>query len=602
MGALFFILHNLEESPLNKNTLNAFMKMQNRGRDDTSIITETTPSINHMNNNQAILTLSKRELREYKPITLTYGYHRMCINDMTYDGSQPFEDPIMHKIREYPELRNRLRRKMMCNGEIYNYNEIKEGEGFTSRDLQSTSDVEIILPLYIKYGLMGCLEKLNGDYAFILSENTNTFDLKNMNIYAVRDICGMKPLYMIRYREFDINNLFYMFTSELKGLPRAILNDPKYVIQEVPNGTYWSFNNSIILRNKMEFINYYSLDKYKNIEKCIYNNATPEVLTNVYNNIRDVLIDSVVKRYKLSMQKTGFLLGGFDSAIILAIVIKYLQKENYDFDKESIQVFTFGDIDGKDVISAKECVSFLETTYSIDIHHHIISIQNVGIVISELDDIIYSLETYDKNLIRKNIPYAFLCKYISEKTDVKVLLTGEGLDEMCGYDELFKLDDIRFQERSIEMINNNSDIIVRDKIAGNYNLEVRHPFLDKRFIELMLEIHPILKRPQKYDYSKGAIEKYIVRKAFDNSIVGSNFYVNKTLLWKGRECISRSVKCIKVELEKYFENMYSDHELYNYIQYIRRDREKLNYPKTKEEMYYMKIWERLYSSGNNDYK
>jgi asparagine synthase (glutamine-hydrolysing) len=601
MGALFFILHNLEESPLNKNVLNAFMKMQNRGRDDTSIITETTPNINQMNNNQAMLTLSKRELREYKPITLTYGYHRMCINDMTYDGSQPFEDPIMHKIREYPELRNRLRRKMMCNGEIYNYNEIKESEGFTSRDLQSTSDVEIILPLYIKYGLMGCLEKLNGDYAFILSENTNTFDLKNMNIYAVRDICGMKPLYMIRYREFNMNNLFYMFTSELKGLPREILNDRKYVIQEVPNGTYWSFNNSIILKNKTEFINYYSLDKYKNIENCIYNNATPEVLTNVYNNIRDVLIDSVVKRYTLSMQKTGFLLSGFDSAIILAIVIKYLQKENYDFDKDPIQVFTFGDIDGKDVISAKECVSFLETTYSIDIHHHIISIQNVGIVISELDDIIYSLETYDKNLIRKNIPYAFLCKYISEKTDVKVLLTGEGLDEMCGYDELFKLDDIKFQERSIEMINNNSDIIVRDKIAGNYNLEVRHPFLDKRFIELMLEIHPILKRPQKYDYSKGAIEKYIVRKAFDNSIVGSNFYVNKTLLWKARECISKSVKCIKIELEKYFENVYSDHELYNYIQYIRQDREKLNYPKTKEEMYYMKIWERLYNSGGNDY-
>lgn len=595
MGALFFVVNNYENFPIGNDFINGFMKMKNRGRDDTNIVTESTPNITQLNMNQVLLTLSKREIREYKPYTFTYGYHRMCINDLSYDGSQPFEDPIIHKMREYPELKTRVKRRLICNGEIYNYEDLKSKEEFTDRDLQSTSDVEIIMPMYIKYGLKKCLQRLNGDYSFVLTENTGTYDTKNINIFVVRDIFGIKPLYMIKKK--SVNGVFYMFVSELKSIPKRILDGyDGYDIREVPPGTYWSFKKSVILGMEEEFTSYYSLDRYKNLENCMYNNATPDILMSVYNNIREKLSESVIRRYNLSKRGVGFLLSGFDSAIILCIVVKYLQKGNYDFEKDPIVVFTFGDNDNKDVISAKECVSFLETTYSIDIHHHIINVHNLGIVLPDIKDIIYVLETCDKSTIRQSIPYAFLCKYISTKTDVKVLLTGEGLEELCGYEQLFELEDDKFQEKSIELLNNMSkfNVMARDKIAGFYNLEVRHPFLDIEFVELMLSIHPKLKRPQKYDYSKGAIGKYIVRKAFDDSIMGSNFYINKGLLWKGRGCISKSTRCLKVELDKYFEKMYSDPEFYNYLQYLRQNMNLVTCPKTKEEMYYKNVYDEMF--------
>lgn len=583
MGALFFVINNCEDSAINVDFINGFMNMKNRGKDDTNTINETTPGITHLNMNQAMLTLSKRELKEYKPFTFTYGFHRMCINDLSYSGSQPFEDPILHKTREYPELRTRVKRRLMCTGEIYNYEQLKVEEKFTGRDLQSNSDVEIIMPLYIKYGLEKCLSMINGEYAFILTENTNTYDVKAMNIYIARDIFGIKPLYMIKKN--GNNGIFYMFVSELKGLPSSILNGYGYDIMEVPPGTYWSFKSD-------KFTRYYSFDKYKNLENCVYNKATPEILTEVYSKIRECLTASVVGRYRLTEQKVGFLLGGFDSAIILCIVVKYLQGVGYDFEGNPISVFTFGDMDTKDVISAKECVSFLETTYSIDIHHHIVNVHNLDIILSDIRDIIYVLETSDKKTIRQSIPYAFLCKYISQNTDVKVLITGEGLDELCGYEQLFSLGDVEFQQKSIEMLERvgRFNVMGRDKIAGYYNLEARHPFLDKKFVELMLSVHPTLKRPQKYDYSKGVIEKYIVRKAFDDSIVDSNFYINKTLLWKRKECISVSIKCLRNDLAKYFDGMYSDGEFYDYLQKLRQNVNITNYPKTKEEMYYRKTY------------
>ena len=208
MGAILFLLYNMSKPPINIEYINSFMNMKSRGEDDTQFLIENTPVINNINTQQISSILSKRELKEYKQITFNYGYHRMSINDISEDGSQPFEDPILHKISSYPELRNRPKRKLLCNGEIYNYGDLIESEGFTDKDLQSQSDCEIILPLYIKYadkeknsekGLVESLKKINGEYSFVLTENTTTFNLKNINAFVVRDLFGTRPLYMVKY-------------------------------------------------------------------------------------------------------------------------------------------------------------------------------------------------------------------------------------------------------------------------------------------------------------------------------------------------------------------------------------------------------------------
>jgi asparagine synthase (glutamine-hydrolysing) len=469
MGALSFLIYDPSNLSINLDFMKSFMNMKNRGMDDTSYITESTPPINQSNRTQMSLLLSKREISEYKQISFDYGYHRMSVNDLTKDGMQPFDDPILYKVSKYPDLRIRPKRKLLCNGEIYNYNDLIESENFTDKDLQSTSDVEVIMPLYIKYtnknksqeiGLQECLNKLNGDFSFVLTENINTCDLKAINIFVARDIFGMKPLYIVN----DINHKFYLFVSELKGIPRYMFND-NVIIKEVPPGSYWSYQNRLN-KNNNGFVKYHSFDNFRNLDNCTLNKATPEILSEIYINIKDILKNAIISRYNLSHQPVGILLsGGFDSSIILSILIEYLVSIDYDFTNQSFNVFTIGGDDNADRVNAIECVEILEKKYSIDIHHHIVNVNDINLIVSEIENVIYSLETYDTSTIRQSLANAFLFKYIKDNTNVKILLSGEGLDELCGYSEFSNLSDQEFQNKSIDLISNLSkfDILTPTK-------------------------------------------------------------------------------------------------------------------------------------------
>lgn len=618
MGAISFLMYNMSKPPIDINFAKHFIKMKNRGENDTQIITESSPTITSLNINQISNYLSKREIYEYKPFTFEYGYHRLSINDISLDGSQPFQDPIPHKLLKYPELKSRPKRKLLCNGEIYNYNQLVEKNNFSDRDLQSQSDVEIILPLYIKYleesknpvqALEKCLGTLNGDYSFILTENTNTFDLKNINIFAVRDPWGTKPLYMIKYTPLKSNQntnetgLFYMFVSELKGIPTNLLNNPEYSIVEIPPGTYWSYQNSIINKNTQEFIPYYDFNKFKDLNSCVINTANPETISKLYRDIQNLLTESIISRYELSHQNVGLLLsGGFDSCILTSILVKYLV-EKYNYSKP-LHVFTIGNENNKDVVKAKEHVELLEKTYNIDIHHHVIQINNFNLITTEIDNIIFQIESFDSTTIRKTIPMAFLLKYIKSYTDVRVLLSGEGLDELCGHHELFELDNQEFQNKSINLLQNLSkfDLLRNDKIAGSYGLEIRYPFLDISFVEYILSIHPLLKRPQISGYTKNPIEKYIVRKSFDTN---ENIIINKDILWNHKQDISSSLDNSQKlnftdQLIHFYNNKYTDSEYFYYLQIINSNPTLHTViPNTKEEMHYKKTFDKYYPNISN---
>ena len=559
MGAISFLFYNMTNPPINIDFSKCFVKMKKRGGDNTRVIIESSPIINNSNIQQTSSFLSKRQIHEYKPFTFQLGFHRLAINDLTLDGSQPFEDPINFKIGKYPELRIRPKRKLLCNGEIYNYRELIDTFNFNDRDLQSDCDCEIILPLYIKeteqtgdseQGLIGCLKQLNGDFSFIITENLTSFDLTKINIFAVRDPLGTKPLYMVKYFNNDINDIFYMFVSELKGIPVHILQDPEYSVVQVPPGCYWSFQNFKNNKGKndyTEFINYHTFDSSIDINNCSISSADPITISKIYNDTISNLTNSIISRYHRDI---GVLLsGGFDSCIITSILVKFLVEKGDKFD---LHVFTFGDPDQEnpDTIRAKEHVLLLEKVYNIDIHHHIVSIYDNNLIYKEIDNVIYKLESFDPKTIQHSLPFDFLMKYISEFTNVKVLLSGDGLDELCGHSQLFDKSDSNFQEKSIKLLENlcKFDLLRMDKIAGSYGLEIRYPFLDLNLIEFILDIHPILKRPQMSGFSKTPIEKYLFRKAFDTN---SDIVIDKKTLWNNREDITRRMENGK---GVYFEN------------------------------------------------
>jgi asparagine synthase (glutamine-hydrolysing) len=610
MGAIYFCIHNFKTSPIDITFTKSFMNMKNRGQDDTQLIYDQGPVLNNLNTNQIKMHLSRREMSEYNPLHFMYGFHRSSINDLTIDGSQPFEDPLIWKTSKYPELRLRPKRRLLCNGEIYNYTDLLTKYNFNDKDLQSTSDVEIILPLYINQTsdtseekLKKTLDELDGEFSFILTENTSTFDLKTLNIFAVRDRFGTRPLYMVKYTPFNTSNdIFYLFTSEIKSIPAKLLNNPEYIIHEIPPGTYWSYNNSVINKSETEFINYYNLDKYKTLDSCIVNRADQNTISLIYETIKRTLSNSVITKWGLTERKIGLLLsGGFDSCIILSILCKHLIESK---GIRSLHVFTIGNKNGSDVIYAKKHVEFLENTFSIDIHHHIIDICDLNIIIPEINDTINCLETFDKVTIRKSIPLLFLLKYIKENTDIKVLLSGEGLDELCGYKEFNNLNDSDFQSKSVELISNlhKYDLLRSDKIAGKYGLEIRYPFLNNEFIEFILSIHPKLKRPQIYGFSKDPIEKYIIRKAFDyiddNNENNISLYIDKDVLWNSREDINNCIDELNNYLHNYFESKYSDIAFFDYTQRLKSICFNC-LPQTKEEMYYQITFNKYFPNSEN---
>ena len=119
------------------------------------------------------------------------GHKRLSIIDVSENASQPF-------------VSNDNKVKIIFNGEIYNYKELKNNLGYY--DYQSQSDTEVILAGYLIDGL-SFFKKLRGMYAFsILDER----DEKNRSLILVRDPSGIKPLYY-----FHKNNKF-VFGSEIK--------------------------------------------------------------------------------------------------------------------------------------------------------------------------------------------------------------------------------------------------------------------------------------------------------------------------------------------------------------------------------------------------
>ena len=118
---------------------------------------------------------------------VTMGFHRLSIMDISDDGNQPFI---------YKDSDNYI--ALICNGEIYNYRELSEENSF---NLKSSSDCEIILHLYLKYGIETTVDLLDGVFAFII------YDIKK-NIVLVSKRYYWSPSLILRVR-WDSDLFFF---------------------------------------------------------------------------------------------------------------------------------------------------------------------------------------------------------------------------------------------------------------------------------------------------------------------------------------------------------------------------------------------------------
>ena len=150
-------------------------------------------SANLLRIKQSLLNISHRGPDESNILSLAqdtvlFAHARLSVIDIS-NGSQPFTDSTG-------------RYTIVFNGELYNYIELRETY---SLDCRSSSDTEVVLQAYIRFG-PDCLQYFRGMYAFAIWDN-----LDNVGFIA-RDRFGIKPLYLAR----SVDGV--TISSEVKGL------------------------------------------------------------------------------------------------------------------------------------------------------------------------------------------------------------------------------------------------------------------------------------------------------------------------------------------------------------------------------------------------
>ncbi|MBR1715715.1 MAG: asparagine synthase B [Treponema sp.] len=456
---------------------------------------------------------------------------------------------------------------LAVNGEIYNHKEIRaEFEGKYS--FKTKSDCEVIIPLYKTYGTE-FLEKLSGIFAFALYDSEK-------DVYLIgRDEIGVIPL----YQGWDKHGRYYV-ASELKALEGYCTS-----IEEFPNGHYFYSKDSTptrwYKRDWESFANVKDNPKATDDKGEVIN---PSVIEKVKNGL-----EQAVRQQLMSDVPYGVLLsGGLDSSIIAAITQKFSKKRIESDGKQAawwpqLHSFAVGLEGSPDLLAAKKAADYIGT-----IHHEVhFTIQEA---LDALRDVIYHIETYDITTVRASTPMYLLARVI-KSMGIKMVLSGEGSDELFGgYLYFHKAPNP--QEFHEELVRKMSKLHLYDCLRANKSLmawgvEGRVPFLDKDFIDVAMRLNPCDKMNIRLPDGKQRIEKWILRKAFEDMLPES-------IVWRQKEQFSDGVGYNWIDtLKKMTEEKVSDAEFER-----REKRFPINTPKTKEEYYYREIYSELFPSDS----
>jgi asparagine synthase (glutamine-hydrolysing) len=161
-----------------------------------------------------------------------------------------------------------------------------------------------------------------------------------------------------------------------------------------------------------------------------------------------------------------------------------------------------------------------------------------------IPEVIYAIESYDTTTVRASIGNYLLGKYIAKNSEAKVILNGDGSDEVCGgYIYMNKCpDNVEFDKEIRRLLKDIHmyDVLRSDKSISSHGLEPRTPFLDRSFVNYYLSI-PIHFR----NHNNGkTIEKCILRNSFSKdrftNVEGKQLLPDE-ILWRKKEAFSDGV-------------------------------------------------------------
>lgn len=310
---------------------------------------------------------------------------------------------------------------IVYNGEVFNYPELREGLRTKGHIFRTDTDTEILVHLYEEYG-PECLNLINGQFAFAI------WDSVKKELFLARDRVGIRPLYYSQTEEK------FLFASEIKALfldpsvPREI--DPQALLQtftfwttltprttfrnifELPPGHHMLVRDGRIVHQKP----FWTIPHYP------YEARREGSFEDAAEELRSLLLDAIRIRLRADVPVGAYLSGGLDSSIITSLIAN-----NFNNSLRTFSI-TFQDEAFDEAPFQREMVEHLGTNHSqarvtnTDIRDH-------------FPAVVWHCE---KPLLRTAPVPMYMLSRLASNHRFKVVLTGEGSDEVFGGYNIFK--------------------------------------------------------------------------------------------------------------------------------------------------------------------
>jgi len=311
------------------------------------------------------------------------------------------------------------------NGEIFNYIELREELEKRGHRFKTRSDTEVILRLYREKGVE-CVHDLNGQWAFAI------WDKRERKVFFSRDRLGVRPLFYTltngdlvfaseikailtcpgTKRELNLQALDQIFTFWVTLPPRTAFED----IRQLPPGHSMTYQDG-----RLQTWQYWS-PHYSGQDE-----PQPDTVESQAEELLALLNDAVRIRLRADVPVGAYLSGGIDSTVTTALVLRHAQNRLRTFS------VAFEDSEFDESCYQREASRYLNTQ-----HEEVrCSTQDIGRI---FPDVVWHVE---QPILRTAPAPLFLLSGLVRKAGFKVVLTGEGSDELLGGYDIFKEDKIR---------------------------------------------------------------------------------------------------------------------------------------------------------------
>ncbi len=307
---------------------------------------------------------------------------------------------------------------IVFNGEIFNYIELRPALEARGHRFRTDSDTEVILHLYEEYG-PECLHRINGQFAIAI------WDRRRKELFLARDRLGIRPLFYARRGQT------LLFGSEIK----AMLAHPALEARLRPDAlaqvfTYWSVQPPDTIFEGVSTLppGAYLLAREGALHITRYwqPDYTPEAPARsageYLEELEALLVDAALLRLRADVPVGAYLSGGLDSSLTAAIIRRHTGNRLETFS------IAFDDPEFDESPFQRQMAARLGT------EHRIIraSRADIGRVFPE---VIWHTET---PVLRTSPAPMFLLSGLVQRHNLKVVLTGEGADEVFGGYNLFR--------------------------------------------------------------------------------------------------------------------------------------------------------------------